>query len=223
MDDDVDMDAPQISTLPQVEATPPPSRGSKFRVKLLVSDKKGKGKSSPPSAPTAARKGAAQSQTQPQAQSEEELDEEEEEDQLIDDDEPTPSISAPVAGTKRKAPKKPSRPRKSDKQDKGDKKPDGEAFLYVAAHGTKRPLLIEPQEPPDMDGQSASAAPLSEKPPPKKKAAPRKTAAPSKPKIKLPPKYAVFHSSRKQSYGPLAQRTQSSDGTTRRGHRDERK
>jgi len=114
-----------------------------------------------------------QNQTEPQPQSEEEVDEEDEEDQLIDDDEPAPSISAPVAsastGTKRKAPpKKPSR-RKGDKQDKEDKKPD---------------------EPPDMDGQSVSAAALPEKPPPKKKAPPRKTAAASKPKIKVPPKGA---------------------------------
>lgn len=144
MDDDVDMDAPQISTLPQAEATPPPSRSSKFKVKLLVGDKKGKGKSSPPTAPVAARKSAPQNQTQPPPQSEEEVDEEDEEDQLIDDDEPAPSISAPVAtvsaGTKRKAPpKKPSRPRKSDKQDKEDKKPDGESghhFLYVPGRGT---------------------------------------------------------------------------------------
>lgn len=134
MDDDVDMDAPLISTLCE-EATPPPSRGSKFRVKLLLGDKKGTGKSSSPSVPAAARKSVLQNQTQSQPQSEEEVDEEDEEDQLIDDDEPAPSISAPVAsvptGTKRKAPpKKPSRPRKADKQDKEDKKPDGESFIH---------------------------------------------------------------------------------------------
>lgn len=141
--DDVDMDAPQISTLRE-EATPPRSRGSKFRVKLLVSDKKGSGKSSSPSVPAAMRKSAPQNQTLPQAQSEEDVDEEEEEDQLIDEDEPAPSVSAPIAsvsaGTKRKAPpKKPSRPRKSDKQDKEDKKPDGESslqFLYVPGQTT---------------------------------------------------------------------------------------
>ncbi|KAN0100210.1 hypothetical protein V8E55_000194 [Tylopilus felleus] len=174
MDDDVDMDAPQISTLPQAEATPPPPRGSKLRVKLLVGDKKGKGKSSPPSVAVAARKSAPQNQTQPQPQSEEEVDEEDEEDQLIDDDEPAPSISAQVTtGTKRKAPpKKSSRPRKSDKQDKQEKKPD------------------EPRELPDTDGQSVSAATSPEKPPPKKKPAPRKTAPAPKPKIKVPPKGA---------------------------------
>lgn len=195
MDDDIDMDAPQISTLRE-ETTPPPSRGSKFRVKLLVGDKKGTGKSSSPSVPAAARKSVPQNQTLPQPQSEEEVDEEDEEDQLIDDDEPAPSISAPVAsvsaGTKRKAPpKKPSRPRKSDKQDKEDKKPDGESclhFLYVVARRAKLPLPIEPREPPENeDGQTVNAAALPEKPPPKKKAAPRKSA-PAKPKIKVPPK-----------------------------------
>ena len=205
MDDDVDMDAPQISTLRE-DDTPPPARGSKPRVKLLVSDKKGKGKSSPPSVSAATRKSVSQNQTQPQPQTEEEVDEEDEEDQLIDDDEPAPSISAPVAsvstGTKRKAPpKKPSRPRKGDKQDKEDKKPDGEPcprFLYVVVRGTlKLPLLIEPREPPDTDGQSVSAAALPEKPPPKKKAPPRKTAAASKPKIKVPPKYVTVQLSRK--------------------------
>lgn len=206
MDDDVDMDAPQISTLRE-EPTPPPPRGSKFKVKLLVGDKKGKGKSSSPSVPTAVRNSIPQTQTERPPQSGEEVDEEDEEDQLIDDDEPAPSISAPVAsvatGTKRKAPpKKPSRPRKNDKQDKEDKKPDGEScphFLYVVASGTKLSLLIEPREPPDNeDGQSISTAVLPEKPPPKKKAAPRKTAAASKPKIKVPPKYVVVVLSRKR-------------------------
>jgi len=204
MDDDVDMDAPQISTLHE-DATPPPPRGSKLKVKLkLVGDKKGKGKSSPPGVPAAARKSVPRNQTQPQ--SEEEVDEEDEEDQLIDDDEPAPSISAPVASVstcpKRKAPpKKSSRSRKSDKQDKDDKKPDGEScphLHYVVARGAKLPLLIEPREPPDTDGHSVSAAALPEKPSPKKKAAPRKTAVVSKPKIKVPPKYVSARVSRKQ-------------------------
>lgn len=205
MDDDIDMDAPQISTLRE-EPTPPP-RGSKFRVKLLVGDKRAKVESSSPSVSAAARKNIPQNQTEPQPQSGEEVDEEDEEDQLIDDDEPAPSISTPIAtvstGTKRKAPpKKPSRPRKNDKQDKEDKKPDGESgphFLYVVALGTKLSLIIEPREPPDNeDVQSVSAAALPQKPPPKKKAAPRKTAAAPKPKIKVPPKYVAVQLSRKQ-------------------------
>ncbi|KAF9245666.1 hypothetical protein BU15DRAFT_70737 [Melanogaster broomeanus] len=175
MDEDVDMDAPQISTLRE-ENTPPPSRTSKFRVKLLVGDKKGKGKSSSPSGSATARKNIPPTQSQPQPQSDEEVDEEDEEDQLIDDDEPAPPISAPVAsastGTKRKAPSKKSRPRKSEKQEKDDKKPD------------------EPQEPPDNeDGQSVSTVALPEKPSPKKKAAPRKAPA-AKPKTKAPAKGA---------------------------------
>lgn len=80
MNDDVDMDAPQISTLREEETPPPqlpiPSR-SKFRVNLLVGEKKG---TSSPSA-SGSRK--------PGMESAEEYDEEEhdelEEDQLIDD------------------------------------------------------------------------------------------------------------------------------------------
>ncbi|KIJ66429.1 hypothetical protein HYDPIDRAFT_109459 [Hydnomerulius pinastri MD-312] len=179
MDEDVDMDAPQISTLRE-ENTPPPSRTSKFRVKLLVGDKKGKGKSSSPSVSGAPRKNVPPPpQPQSRAQSDEDEEEEDEEDQLIDDeDEPAPSISAPVgsasAGTKRKAPAKKPRPRKSEKQDKdADKK------------------APEPQEPGDnWDGQSASTVAAPDKPPPKKKAAPRKAPAASKPKAKAAPKGA---------------------------------
>ncbi|KIK81886.1 hypothetical protein PAXRUDRAFT_832554 [Paxillus rubicundulus Ve08.2h10] len=174
MDEDIDMDAPQISTLRE-EDTPPPSRTSKFRVKLLVSDKKGKGKSSSPSGSAVARKNIPPTQPQSRPQSDEEEDEEDEEDQLIDDDEPAPSISAPItlAGTKRKAPSKKARPRKSDKQDKDDKKPD------------------EPQEPlQNKGGQSISAVAPPEKPSPKKKAAPRKAPAASKSKIRAPAKGA---------------------------------
>ncbi|KIJ22198.1 hypothetical protein PAXINDRAFT_95613 [Paxillus involutus ATCC 200175] len=175
MDEDVDMDAPQISTLRE-EDTPPPSRTSKFRVNLLVGDKKGKGKSSSPSGSAAARKNIPPTQPQSRPQSDEEEEEEEEEDQLIDDDEPAPSISAPVAtaGTKRKAPSKKARPRKGDKREKDDKKLD-----------------VEPQEPPQSEeGQSVSAVPPPEKPSPKKKAAPRKAPAASKPKTKVPAKGA---------------------------------
>lgn len=94
MQDDVDMDAPQISTLRE-EETPEPqpslNRTSKFRVKLLV----GEGKRVPSSSGTPRKI--------PQGDSEEdEEDDDDEEDQLIDDDEeepkapaPTPAISAP--------------------------------------------------------------------------------------------------------------------------------
>jgi hypothetical protein len=66
MDDDVDMEAPQISIL-QDDKTPPPSslRTSKFRVKLLVNDKK---------------HGSSQ------ASRDDEREDDEEEDELIDDE-----------------------------------------------------------------------------------------------------------------------------------------
>ncbi|KAL4070520.1 hypothetical protein J3A83DRAFT_4372692 [Scleroderma citrinum] len=165
VDEDVDMDAPQISTLRE-EDTPPPTRTSKLRVKLLVSDKKGKGKSSPPSIPAAARKNAQSGPTP--VHSDEEV-EEEEEDQLIDDDElpastaPAPGISA---GTKRKAPAKKSRPRKMEKQDK-------EADKAAPEHPERTVELAEP---------STSSTAIPEKPTPKKKAPPRKP--PAAPKAK---------------------------------------
>lgn len=74
-DRDVDMDAPQISTLREEDTPEPqPARTSKFRVKLLVNDGKRSGSSG--SGP----------QQQVVAGSDEEDEEEDEEDQLIDDD-----------------------------------------------------------------------------------------------------------------------------------------
>ncbi|KAH7886230.1 hypothetical protein F5I97DRAFT_1878595 [Phlebopus sp. FC_14] len=174
MDEDVDMDAPQISTLRE-ENTPPPSRTSKFRVKLLVGDKKGKMKSSPPSVSTASRKNVPVPIPQSHARSDEDVEEEDEEDQLIDDDDDVQmSASGPLASastaTKRKAPAKKPRPRKTEKQDK-----DGDKKAHVA----------EPQElGENLEGQSAGAVATPEKPPPKKKAAPRKAPTAAKPKGK---------------------------------------
>ncbi|KDQ63059.1 hypothetical protein JAAARDRAFT_365202 [Jaapia argillacea MUCL 33604] len=109
MDDDIDMDAPLISTLreedsPAPESTPASVRTSKFRVKLLVNKRPG-----PSSSPA---KSGVESE-------EEEEEEEEEEDQLIDDDDELllnpshapVSANSPVKGIpKRKsAPKKPKK------------------------------------------------------------------------------------------------------------------
>lgn len=133
VDEDVDMDAPQISTLRE-EDTPPPTRTSKRVVKLLVVDKKGKGKSSSPSIALATRKNAQNGPTP--VHSDEEVEEEEEEDQLIDDDE-LPTSTAPVpgtsSGTKRKAPTKKTRPRKMEKQDKEPDKPLPGKLHYISA------------------------------------------------------------------------------------------
>lgn len=102
MPEDVEMDAPQISTLRDEETPEPqptPARTSKFRVKLLVNEKKAK--RSTASTPSVPRK-----QPAPSVESEDEDEDEEEEDQLIDDDEdeskpPVPSASAGPVTEKR--------------------------------------------------------------------------------------------------------------------------
>ncbi|PCH34090.1 hypothetical protein WOLCODRAFT_22452 [Wolfiporia cocos MD-104 SS10] len=94
MNDDVDMDAPQISTLREEETPEPqPSRTSKFRVKLLVNEGK---------LQRSASMGSSTSQRQlPGVSDEDEDEDEDEEDQLIDDDEeemrPTPAASVTPA------------------------------------------------------------------------------------------------------------------------------
>ena len=88
MADDVDMDAPQISTLRE-ETTPEPNpaKSTKFRVKLLVNDKA-----------EGSRAGSISSK-HGRAESDDEDDEEDEdeEDQLIDDDEEEAPKPPPVA------------------------------------------------------------------------------------------------------------------------------
>ncbi|EGO05285.1 hypothetical protein SERLA73DRAFT_164841 [Serpula lacrymans var. lacrymans S7.3] len=169
MDDDVDMDAPEISTLRE-ENTPPPIRTSKFRVKLLVKDnKKGSSISSnrssrkQPAGPTPGR-------------SEDDAEDEDEEDQLIDDDDddiqPSTSISAvtiaPPPQAKLSARGKVAQKRKS-RNVKGEpekKVRDKQAESNVA------------EEADNWDAQSGSiivSEPPASKAPAKKKAAPRKT------------------------------------------------
>jgi hypothetical protein len=102
MTDDVDMDAPQISTLREEETPEPlpkgdPTRTSKFRVKLLLGEGSRAG-----SAAVTAEKAIAN------PHSEDEDDEDDEEDQLIDDDDDetkvtmvAPVISAPLVTEKK--------------------------------------------------------------------------------------------------------------------------
>lgn len=94
MNEDVDMDAPQISTLPEEqtpEPQPSPSRTSKFRVKLVMSDPKRTASAAGTSSRKASERGA----------SGDDDDDDDEEDQLIDDDDdeakppPPPPVSAP--------------------------------------------------------------------------------------------------------------------------------
>lgn len=185
MDEDVDMDAPQISTLREETTPPPPSRTSKFRVKLLVTEKKGKGKSSSPIVSTTNKKAVPLPPPPPppppapqaRAHSDVDVEEEEEEDQLIDDEDElqqsasTPAISTSTGGTKRKAPARKPKPRKSEKQDKDvDKKP----------HETGE----------QVDTQDTSTPAVADKPPPKKRAPPRRPAAAQRSRAKAPPKAA---------------------------------
>lgn len=102
MNEDVDMDAPQISTLREEETPEPQPSQTKFRVKLLMNENKPR--AGPPPGPSARKE-------EPQAESEDDDEEDdEEEDQLIDDDDdeprtdaPTTTVSAPVPTEKRGA------------------------------------------------------------------------------------------------------------------------
>lgn len=94
MDMDIDMDAPQISTLREDDDTPPPAktRVSKFRVKLRVNEPSS---SAPPSS-------SPRGPHTPRDTEEDDEDEEDEEDQLADDDDvpqPVPTIIPPVITT----------------------------------------------------------------------------------------------------------------------------
>ncbi|OBZ78641.1 hypothetical protein A0H81_01276 [Grifola frondosa] len=81
MNEDVEMDAPQISTLREESTPEPQPTRTKFRVKLLVNDRKHAGSR----ASSVSRK-LAQGDSDEEEEEDEEDEEEEEEDQLIDDD-----------------------------------------------------------------------------------------------------------------------------------------
>ena len=94
MNEDVEMDAPQISTLRDDE-TPPPQpahRTGKFRVKLVM----GEGKR--------AESSAGASQRKEGESDDEDEDEDDEEDQLIDDDDEEGRMHAPAAFVSAPAP-----------------------------------------------------------------------------------------------------------------------
>jgi len=131
---DVDMDAPQISTLREEETPPPqPTRTSKFRVKLLVNDTKRAGSSS-----------GSVSRT-PQDEGDDE--DEEEEDQLIDDDDdmntnPSASLSRHIdANPKRKSPNK-RKPRKTEKRIAEDERTGHKTPTQVGAQSILHSLNV---------------------------------------------------------------------------------
>lgn len=185
MDEDVDMDAPSISTLPE-EKTPPPSR------RKADSARKKKPKLSAPPVPfqlSWRKSGGQTSDGEPG----EEGEPEDEEDQLIDDEDnitaPAPSMSAktPDAALKKKTPAK----RKARTEEDGGKKrtkkdgssasklrkPSGgseatpsESFDDGTDMGTGAntpSISIVESEPQDMSSASKTA---------KKKSTPRKSA-----------------------------------------------
>ncbi|KAF8215762.1 hypothetical protein K438DRAFT_1799386 [Mycena galopus ATCC 62051] len=130
-DHDVDMDAPQISTLHQEDSPPPPPRRVKA-VKLLVKDN---------------RVAAGQpSSSRKRPLSDDELDEEDEVDELDDDDvvlPAVPPVAAPAAvaaaaaaaadpPSKRKAPSK-RKPRKSEKKIAEDDRKSKEKLMQAGA------------------------------------------------------------------------------------------
>ncbi|KAJ3993451.1 hypothetical protein F5050DRAFT_1714480 [Lentinula boryana] len=180
MDEDVDMDAPQISTLRE-ESTPPPTKvNTTRRIKLLVN----KPSTSSIAPPPAVRHHQQQQPTQRSSNGEDgEEDEDDQEDQLIDDDDPirpsdlpppprpTAEFSAGSSPAKRKAPAK-RKPRKSEKR------PPEEGRL-------KEKVMQQPGLPPSERGQITMLGadqPLSLKIAGKKKAATKK--APAQKKVK---------------------------------------
>ncbi|KAJ3908282.1 hypothetical protein F5879DRAFT_937974 [Lentinula edodes] len=120
MDEDIDMDAPQISTLREEATPPPPKVNTTRRIKLLIS------KPSTPSTAPPARQQQPQVQRSILGDDDEEDEEDDQEDQLIDDDDPIrpsdlpppprPAVeSSSGSPPKKKAPPK-RKPRKNDKR-----------------------------------------------------------------------------------------------------------
>ncbi|KAJ7687382.1 hypothetical protein B0H17DRAFT_1070032 [Mycena rosella] len=185
-DQDVDMDAPQISTLHQEDSPPPPPR----RVKLLVKD-------------TRAAASQASSSRKRALSDDEEPEEEDEEDQLIDDDDVLPPIvvppvvpssSAADSSSKRKAPSK-RKPRKSEKKIAEEERKSKEKLMQAGAPSLAPTMswfevqatkahqhvgqmgTLDVGHVPPLNIVSLDPGPSS-KPPPKKKAARKPPAVP---------------------------------------------
>ncbi|KAJ7750197.1 hypothetical protein B0H16DRAFT_856051 [Mycena metata] len=189
-DHDVEMEAPQISTLHQEDSPPPPPR----RVKLLVKD---------------TRAPAAQASSSRKRPFEHEPEDEDEEDQLIDDDDVLPPAaasstaqpsSAADASSKRKASTK-RKPRKSEKKIAEEERKSKEKIMQAGATSlapTMSWFEVSATKAHQHVGQMGTLdvghVPLNivsletgggpSKPPPKKKA-PRKT--PAVPRVRAKP------------------------------------
>jgi hypothetical protein len=201
MDEDVDMDAPQISTLRE-EVTPPPVP------KSASTSRRSKASAKPRTAefPSWSRPVRKEPVTE-----EEYEDAEEEEDQLIDDDDdgdmkpvPPAALSAGRSGesaSKRKSPAK-KKPRKSDKRGADDGKNAGEKAAPLVSDTLPLTWLASAH---DEDTHKEQPGPTSAaEPAPPKVVTPRKlTPKASKPKVlkgfspskgkgKLPTKCVIF-------------------------------
>ena len=134
MDEDVDMDAPQISILRDEESPPPPqqpTRTSKFRVKLLVNDAK-----APPASPgSTSRKPSNGPRDDPSMAAGEE-DDDEEEDQLMDDDN---HISPSTLPKRRSSSKR--KPKRNDRRGPEDEKKPREKAPTQPGRSTPGSLL----------------------------------------------------------------------------------
>jgi hypothetical protein len=179
MDEDIDMDAPQISILRE-EETPPPVQ------KSASTSRRGKASAKPrtadfPTWPRPVRK---------EPQTEEEFEEaEEEEDQLIDDDDdddmkpvPPTALSAGRSGdppSKRKSPAK-KKPRKSDKRTADDGKNAGEKAVPTHSEAPLTWLASEHHEDshPEQIGTSSAAELVPPKVVPLKKSPPKRARLP---------------------------------------------
>ena len=141
MDEDVDMDAPQISIL-QDDKTPPPATASslkptKFKVKLLVNKKRSASQALPTNGPG-----------------------EDEEDELIDDDEEAPQLADPQPTA---PPPPPTAPPKRASRSKASKTGAG-----ASRRKSKAPLAPDPAQvenitwfevsQPDSEGKPSKAA-----------------------------------------------------------------
>jgi Wiskott-Aldrich syndrome protein len=190
MDNDTEMDAPQISTLHDDGESPPsnasPTRTGKFRVKLLVNETKVGTKFITFNGETGEEAGMGE-------EADEDEPEEDEEDELIDDEEgggtSTPATSTPGAaatssvksGTKRPAKTKSSQVRRKARLTAPGATTAPPASAPSEAKQTSPPKDVHQDALPPVEPSSAAAASqdtsASPAPPSKRKAVPKGTTA----------------------------------------------
>ncbi|KAI0307626.1 hypothetical protein B0F90DRAFT_1675408 [Multifurca ochricompacta] len=203
MDNDTEMDAPQISTLHDDAESPPsntsPARTGKFRVKLLVNETKMGTKFITFNGETGEEAGVGE-------EPEEEEPEEDEEDELIDDEEdtsaPAPSNnSGPTLSHNNKSGSKrpPAKPKSSQAKRKGRLSATAAATPVIPTTLSSQAQTNQVQDAPSVEPSPAAPQVTSAPPAPasKRKAvpkgttaaqrAPRKSAAKPKATAPIPP------------------------------------